>query len=525
MTSSLLLSPRITGLSGVAALLVLFAAVSAQAQVDEDVPGDPDLAAESESESLAGDAEASPVESSAVESSVSEPETDEETKPLEEPRTSEADAEVDLGEKLEEVRENRDVYAETREPGATGGVSYWHGTRRDNNYFGWDGSLVIDVGYADYRFSTSSFAPEDFHDFRGYAEFGPVFEHRFGKDKQAFLRGQAQFVAWIREQEGIYQVNVFDVFAQIGLRERVDLQVGRFNSWRVYQRGNGFDIFTLEDVGAVCQPPLVTGPCPNMYEADFMWLRGTQGRAATHVYPLKGILPKGWDDFGLEGMVEYGKVNVSNSIGLRAAAIYDVYWARLSGAIEKRTFTPAARAQTVLPDGTVQVCPDCTKLEQHGFGGGIMVRPPYMEAAVNYADGNEKNFGSTGAAEPSGESSRVTVGGYAEFHTGHLIDRADSGEKPGHFVDQSSENIRQITIGYGINRTEWTNGLADFTRHTQHAAYIKYNFGFNESFLKLVGSRADALIDENQSGDANNPSFRTRATDMLAVRLRYGYFF
>lgn len=520
MKSPLLSSPRSLGLTSVAALLALMTTSPARAQLDvegtedtspEEAPAEPEAPSEPE---VAPEEPAQPAPEP-VPAPVAEPEAPSE--PVE--------AEVDLGARLEKYRENRDEYAENQEPGASGDVSYWHGTRTDNNYFGWDGSLVVDVGYADYRYSTSSFPQEDFNDFRGYAEFGPVFEHRFGKEKKGFLRGQAQLVAWIREQEQVYQVNVFDVYAQVGLKDRVDLQVGRFNSWRVYQRGNGFDIFTLEDTGATCQPPRESGPCPNMYEADFMWLRGTQGRGAVHVYPLKGILPKGWDDFGLEGLVEYGKLNQSNSIGFRAAAIYDAYWARISGAIETRTFTPATRSQTVLPDGSVSVCDDCFRLQQHGFAGGVMVRPPYMEAAVNYADGDERNFGSTGAGEPSGESTRITVGGYTEFHTGHLIDRGDSGEKPGHFTDQSSENIRQITIGYGINRTEWFNGLADFTRHTQHAAYIKYNFGFNESFIKIVGSRADALIDENLSGTASDPDFRTRATDMLALRVRYGYFF
>src|SRR5207245_753535 len=99
-------------------------------------------------------------------------------------------------------------------------------------------------------------------------------------------------------------------------RQVWDLMIGRFMTWKVYRKGLGFDIYTLEDTGALDNAQVslsVTSAsyAPHVYGVDNMWLRGPQGRAAFHVYPTS------WS--GLEIVGEYGRNGTPNSIGGRAA--------------------------------------------------------------------------------------------------------------------------------------------------------------------------------------------------------------
>jgi hypothetical protein len=187
---------------------------------------------------------------------------------------------------------------------------------QSENELSWAGGLELDTGYAQYTFESSALHDEEVYDFRGRFVFGPTLEHAFGEDWFLAVRGEA--VLWVREQFGVYQVNVDDAFAQLGKRNVWDFKLGRFRTWRVYHKGLGFDLFTLEDAGACVQNPCSADAGtfgPHTYEVNFIYERETPGHAAVHVYPTP------WS--GLELAAAYGQGGVSNSWGVRGTT--DIY--------------------------------------------------------------------------------------------------------------------------------------------------------------------------------------------------------
>lgn len=397
----------------------------------------------------------------------------------------------------------------------------WQGLRSDKNRFGFDGGLEIDVAYADYRNTIETQGKETFQDFRGQSWIAPVLEHRFGKNNQGFLRASTEIVGWFREQYNIYQINIFDAYVQAGADDIADLKVGRVTTWRIFQPGNGFDIFTLEDTGALRSQPFDGGDFfPFRYEVDMIWLRDTPGRAALHLYPLKKLLPEEWNNLGIELTGEYGKAALNNILGARAAVIYDHKWIRLAGGAEKRKFTRASE----VTDSDGVVCKECFLQNNKGYGGSVVIRPPYVTGGLNYGSISYVNKGANGSGEISGESDKSTQGGFVELHTGHLLASTKDAPRPTWTADQRSENIRKITIGYGQRRTETLIGNGDFLRHDQKAAYLKYNFGFNESFIKLVGSYSNGVSLDNTRAPTEEPVYIRIDGSMFSARLRFAYY-
>jgi hypothetical protein len=112
----------------------------------------------------------------------------------------------------------------------------------------WHGNLELDGGYVKYSWA-GAFVPESVYDSRGRFVLGPMLTQTLGNDY--FLRVTGQVVAWVREIYGIYQINADDVYVQVGKQGLWDFMAGRFLTWRVFRKGLGFDLYTLEDTGAL----------------------------------------------------------------------------------------------------------------------------------------------------------------------------------------------------------------------------------------------------------------------------------
>lgn len=411
------------------------------------------------------------------------------------------------------------------EPGDRSTFKSFKGVRDDDGlYFGWDVGLEWDVGYADYRFSAESEPPETFNDARGQVWLTPVFEYRFGKDEQAFLRGSAEFIAWFREQQNQYKTNVFEAYVQVGVKDIFDVQGGRLMLWRMAEPGAGFDIYTLEDTGCLTAPGIEgENFCAKRYEVDDMWLVDTPNRLSIHAFPLKKVLPDEWNDLGLEFTIQYGKSGRSNNFGKRAVIIYDTQWARAAGGWENQS---TQQAEKIFADVTTgELCDDCSKKYGYGLGGSVVVRPPFLEGGFNYADRSKNGYTLAGVQEAAEKSDTTTQGGYVELHTGHLL--ASAKKTPGltWMSDMRNENIRQITLGYGHRRTEHIVGNGDFEVHTQRALYIKYNLGFANSSVKFVLSKSDSGQYNLVSAEGAAPEYSLRESDMLAGRFRFATYF
>lgn len=398
----------------------------------------------------------------------------------------------------------------------------WQALRHDDNRFGIDGGLQMDLGYSDYRQSIETEGPEVLHDFRGQFWVAPVLEHRFLKNKDGFVRVSAELVAWLREEVNLYQVNLFDVYAQAGIEDVFDFQIGRLTTWRMVNVGNGYDIFTLEDTGPVEVNDFAAGQFyPFRYEVDYVWLRDAPGRASLHFYPLKKFVPADWNNLGIELTGQYGTRGKQNLDGARATVIYDQKWVRVAGAAEYET-QKNTKDQVSASDLTL--CEQCTWQYRRGYGASVTVRPPYVVAAVNHSDGFTVNKGPRGEAGEEGRGEITTQSGFIELHTGHLLASAKDGPRPDLWADQRSENIRKLTVGFGGRRTEQLFGNNDFWRVDSRVAYIKYNFGFNESSIKFVGTYGEGTTLDNTRAISETPRYLRRDGDQLAGRIRFAYY-
>ena len=351
------------------------------------------------------------------------------------------------------------------------------------------------MGYARYTFREYRSVPDDFYDFRGRFVLGPSVRHDFGGDY--FFRGTAQFVAWIREQDRNYQINVDDVYAQVGQKNVWDFQVGRFMTWRVYRKGLGFDLFTLEDQGALLSGKQDQGEyAVHTYEVSSIFFRDQQGRAAFHFYPTS------WS--GIEVAGQYGKDTISNTFGGRFAGNLNFDMVSVSAAAEYLHSRPSDEKSDAIstddPD-TRTYCDTCGVTKKYGVGGGAVFKMKPVELGANFARRYVTNWNvkAPGELDRSSSEHTTSVGGYLELDVGLLAIN------------------RGLIIGGGLSRTEQLTKTEAFQRHIQGAAYVAYPLGFNNAMVKVVGSYANGLSD-----DANHEILQGH---MLSVRVRLSFNF
>jgi hypothetical protein len=360
---------------------------------------------------------------------------------------------------------------------------------------GWDGSAEVDLGYARYGFGDASATPERLYDLRGRFVVGPVLEYDF--DERHFFRATGQVVAWVREQEKRYQVNVDDVYVQAGRRKTWDFKLGRFETWSVYNKGLGFDVYTLEDTGALREGPFDTQQFGiDMYEVNAIYFREMAGKAAFHVYPLEVL--------GFELAAMYGSEQTTNHVGARAAADLNLKFLRLMAGAEYRKREPTGELTTLSPAGVKLACDKCGDRIQLGFGGGAVVSVGPVELGANAARIRQTNYQLNAQDDLGGSFGQTTFGGYLQVDPGKLLFE------------------RSLIVGFGMNRSEQLLKNEDFTRHDQGAAYIAFPLGFNDGMIKLVLSKADLLIDDV---DPATGVGTIHDSDMVAGRLRVRFSF
>lgn len=371
--------------------------------------------------------------------------------------------------------------------------------------------LELDVGYASYKYPERQDRPgETEYDMRGRFVLGPTFRYHFGDGY--FLDVVGQLVAWVREQDNEYQINADDVYVQVG-NDKWDLQVGRFMTWRVYQKGLGFDLYTLEDNGASKSYPISNGDfAVHTYEVDYIFLRNSPyvggevaGRAALHYYPL--------DILGFELATAYGVADNqgTNTLGVRLAGDLNWKFLRLTGATEYRrqaqTGPPSAVQNAGTPDERAVECADCGASSNKGVGGGLGLNFAPVSLGGNIAVGWDERFLLVGNEEGvpgrdlASSGRRMSFGGFFELDAGSLL------------------SSHSLIVGLGANRTELV--LDNFNKqfHLQSAAYAAWPLGINNAMVKLVVSQAQA--DLYDATDPEGSSYIDLHPSSAAVRLRF----
>lgn len=369
----------------------------------------------------------------------------------------------------------------------------------------WHGGLEADGGYASYTFERDEARPQAFYDTRGRFVVGPTVQYDFGENKAWFVRARGELVAWMREY-GSYQINADDVYGQFGVKGKWDIKVGRFRTWRVYHKGYGFDLYTLEDRGACRISNAVTGSCsletgagafgPYAYEVNHLYDREPAGRAALHVYPTK------WS--GIELATGIGNNGANNTLAGRGAAMVHFEFLRISAAAEYRTSKPAQeKAYTDTNTSQLVACPNCGVSRSYGVGGSVEVTVKPVALALNAAQSHERQYTATnGTLDQDATNKRTSLGGYVELDAGSLV------------MDRS------LIAGFGLNRTEVVDDITNFEQHYQGAAYLLYPLGFNAASVKLVFSQATLDI---QSAKGAGMAETLPLSTMRAVRVRLTY--
>jgi hypothetical protein len=378
----------------------------------------------------------------------------------------------------------------------------------------WHGNIETDIGQVRYSYSDSTLQPEKVYDWRGRFVFGPMLTHDLGS--RLFVRVTGQTVAWIRENFNTYQINVDDAYVQIGDRNGLwDLMAGRFLTWRVFRKGLGFDLYTLEDTGARFQQNFTddSGFFQHTYEVNTIFLRDSKnvppGRAAFHLYPTS------WS--GIEAVGTYGRLDSGGNVlgGRLSAGINILSFVNLLGGAEYVTWRPAWALPdpNTPPGGTVFVpCDTCGNTNIYGWGGSAALTPfRGLEIVGDYAYRQSKAWDAqknvlTTATTKSG-------GGYVQIDPLYLATHEYS-----------------LILGGGWFHTEYlsndnplTTNNQTYQRHDQYAAYAIYPLGFNNAVVKLVYSRATG---HQEHGDATAPGGPTILDGtMNALRLRFAFYY
>jgi len=358
----------------------------------------------------------------------------------------------------------------------------------------WHGNLELDNGYVRYSADASSFQPLTVYDSRGRFVLGPLLTQSLGNDY--FLRVTGQVVAWAREVPGgqHYQINADDVYVQVGQQGLWDFMAGRFLTWRVFRKGLGFDLYTLEDTGARITNNYTSADWfPHMYEVNTIFMRDPAitpaGRAAFHFYPTP------WS--GIELVGAYGHLEGGQNVlgGRLAAGAKLEYFSLLAGA-EYQAVSPDH--QLLNSDSTP--CDKCATERTFGAGGSLAVTPLRpIEIAFSIAYSWDHNWDLLNALDTPKKTH--SLGGYAQLDAGSLLLR------------------RSLFIGGALFRTEYrsTGGTTEYDSHDQRAAYLAYPLGFNNAVVKLVFSEA---IGYQQP--LNPPNLNAH---MYSVRLRFAYYY
>jgi len=394
------------------------------------------------------------------------------------------------------------------------------------------GGLELDVGYAKYTYKDEPLAPyEDFNDMRGRFVVGPMLRHDFGQSG-FWVAATGQLVAWLRDQAGSkYQINVDDVYGQVGGplgKGQWDFQVGRFMTWRVYHKGLGFDLYTLEDNGANLPGggSVALGTAQyavHTYEVNYIHYRqgnlpyGNEeiaGKMALHYYPAPFL---GFELTGVYGQAGGGKKNSLGGrlavdfhknlgpVGLRASVGAEDRWETLA---QPEFVDVAAEGE---PEN-IQKCPDCDMRDNKGVGGSAIVTFSIVELGGGLAKGwdlSHEVSSTTAHAERDLATSgvRTSFGGYLQVDPGKLLFK------------------RSLIIGAGLQHTELVLKTDNYQTHLQGAAYIAFPLGFNDAMLKFVVSRAEAENFINTSAEGAPLTFNKAESAMTAGRLRFAYYF
>lgn len=288
-----------------------------------------------------------------------------------------------------------------------------------------------------------------------------------------FGQAKGQFLAHVEEIPGNEQIDTDDAWVRFGVWDLWDLQVGRFEAWELYHKGEGLERDTLEDLGAY--------DGPDIYEVNYAFYRQNGfGQFAWHLYPQK------WLRFELASV--FGNELGFNSIGVRSTGILDLGWMQLKVAGEFRKLKNQEEGRKQWE-------------EKRGGGAGLQFHLDNLHPAFRCSFGVNSGYGlvdrvdAFGKVDERGSPDTFSAGGFMNLglYSGVL----------GLGYNQTLQGDRQLN--------DQTGRVGHF-EHRQAFGSLRHPLYFDWLTAKLVFAWARADLE---------PSFENqRMNEMYSLRLR-----
>jgi len=261
-----------------------------------------------------------------------------------------------------------------------------------------------------------------------------------------------------------YEPHTLDAYVELGHKRWANLRVGRFLAWEVYHRGQGIELWTAEEAGALQGPSLY-------------WLDQTRGymneagQAAVHFFPLEALA------FEVAGV--YGQDSGQNVYGVRPVADFKLKGFELIAGYEYLKRAPQTEADKV-------------QVTTHGAAARAEYRFPYVRVGGEYAWTQVERIDIQGLVDSDLSLTKMTFGGFADV------------------------DFWRNSIGLGFHHTQQLNRQGE--RNTHEQAFVSYLFRLPLDGLsaKVVYGFAFAHVEDFDSEAAFN-------NVMHSVRLRLAY--
>jgi hypothetical protein len=319
-----------------------------------------------------------------------------------------------------------------------------------------------------------------------------------------FVQGQAELVANTNQYypqgtngalDGV--VSADDVWLRTGALQAWDVTVGRFQAFDVYPLGMGLDLNTYERLGAYDPPAMVSPNGPNkvapLYAADYMLYRPGPphvGDAAFHLYPYRFLRFELLGQFGNDGTV--------NIAGARPAAIFDIGWFKLRGALEYQyewNIDPEPMSQKTVKN-------------RGGAGSAQVVLAPFIEAGVNFGYAIfDQSDGMSHGEDIDASGNRLSMGGF--------VDAVPLPAQVPNLMLGAGGNYATL---HNLRPLMGTSG-PPFEQSTNLQVYVSAQYLFyRQLYLKFVGGYAKSHFENQQTPTPYND-------DMFSLRVRLMYLY
>lgn len=281
-----------------------------------------------------------------------------------------------------------------------------------------------------------------------------------------FATSKLELIGFVNEfTKSQFEAHVLDAYVMLGQRAW-DVQVGRFLAWEVYHRGQGIELYTAEEAGALGGPAL--------YWLDYT--RGHKneaGQLAFHLYPS--------DWLGIELAGVYGQESNQNNYGVRPVVDFHPGKLQLIAGFEYLTQQPQTTADKV-------------EVTSMGFAAKLQYAFPYVTVGADVAHASVDYTDIQGLTDSDKTFVKTSVGGFVnvDFPVG--------------------------SVGLGYHYTLQKNEQNEENTHQQLFASYLHKLPIEGLSLKLVYGFALAHIEDSDVGSSweNN---------MHSVRLRVAYDF